>query len=197
MKSATLGLPTLATELWPNTDTNRWVRNSVLVIGGSLLLWVTAKAQIPFWPVPITMQTFAVLLLGAAYGWRLGGAAVLLYLAEGAAGLPVFAKGAGVAYLLGPTGGYLAGFLVAVLVVGWLAQRGWDRSPITTVAAMLIGELIIFWLGVTWLAHLIGVDKAIAAGVTPFLWGETAKIALATAILPTTWSLLKKTGEQR
>lgn len=197
MKSAALGLPTLATELWPNTDTNRWLRNSVLVIGGSLLLWVTAKAQIPFWPVPITMQTFAVLLLGAAYGWRLGGATVLLYLAEGAVGLPVFANGAGVAYLLGPTGGYLAGFLVAVVVVGWLAQRGWDRSPITTVTAMLIGELIIFWLGVTWLAHLIGIDKAIAAGVMPFLWGEAAKIALATAILPATWSLLAKTGDRR
>ena len=195
MKSATLGLPTLAAELWPSTDTNRWVRNSVLVIGGSLLLSATAKAQIPFWPVPMTMQTFAVLLLGAAYGWRLGGAAVLLYLAEGAVGLPVFAKGGGFAYLLGPTGGYLVGFLFAAIVVGWLAQRGWDRSPVTTVAAMLIGELIIFGLGVAWLAHLIGIDKAIAAGVTPFLWGEAVKIALATALLPATWSILKKTHD--
>ncbi len=195
MKSATLGLPTLAAELWPSTDTNRWVRNSVLVIGGSLLLSATAKAQIPFWPVPMTMQTFAVLLLGAAYGWRLGGAAVLLYLAEGAVGLPVFAKGGGFAYLLGPTGGYLVGFLFAAIVVGWLAQRGWDRSPVTTVAAMLIGELIIFGLGVAWLAHLIGIDKAIAAGVTPFLWGEAVKIALATALLPATWSILKKTRD--
>ena len=195
MKSATLGLPTLAAELWPSTDTNRWVRNSVLVVGGSLLLWITAKAQIPFWPVPMTMQTFAVLLLGAAYGWRLGGAAVLLYLAEGAVGLPVFAKGGGFAYLLGPTGGYLVGFLFAAIVVGWLAQRGWDRSPVTTVAAMLIGELIIFGLGVAWLAHLIGIDKAIAAGVTPFLWGEAVKIALATALLPATWSILNKTHD--
>ena len=195
MKSATLGLPTLAAELWPSTDTNRWVRNSVLVVGGSLLLWITAKAQIPFWPVPMTMQTFAVLLLGAAYGWRLGGAAVLLYLAEGAVGLPVFTKGGGFAYLLGPTGGYLVGFLFAAIVVGWLAQRGWDRSAVTTVAAMLIGELIIFGLGVAWLAHLIGIDKAIAAGVTPFLWGEAVKIALATALLPATWSILKKTHD--
>ena len=195
MKSATLGLPTLAAELWPSTDTNRWVRNSVLVIGGSLLLSATAKAQIPFWPVPMTMQTFAVLLLGAAYGWRLGGATVLLYLAEGAVGLPVFAKGGGFAYLLGPTGGYLVGFLIAAIVVGWLAQRGWDRSAITTVAAMLIGELIIFGLGVAWLAHLIGIDKAIAVGVTPFLWGEAAKIALATALLPASWSILKKTQD--
>ena len=195
MKSATLGLPTLAAELWPSTDTNRWVRNSVLVVGGSLLLWITAKAQIPFWPVPMPMQTFAVLLLGAAYGWRLGGAAVLLYLAEGAVGLPVFAKGGGFAYLLGPTGGYLVGFLFAAIVVGWLAQRGWDRSPVTTVAAMLIGELIIFGLGVAWLAHLIGIDKAIAAGVTPFLWGEAVKIALATALLPATWSILNKTHD--
>ena len=196
MKSTTLGLPTLATELWPSTDTNRWTRNTVLVIGGSLLLWVTAKAQIPFWPVPITMQTFAVLLLGAAYGWRLGGTAVLLYLAEGAVGLPVFAKGGGLAYFLGPTGGYLVGFLLAALAVGWLAQRGWDRSVVTTVAAMLVGELIIFGLGVAWLEQFIGIDKAIAAGVTPFLWGETAKIALATALLPATWSILKKTGRR-
>ncbi|MDH3377497.1 MAG: biotin transporter BioY [Gammaproteobacteria bacterium] len=196
MKSTTLGSPTLAAELWPSTDTNRWARNTALVIGGSLLLWVTAKAQIPFWPVPITMQTFAVLLLGAAYGWRLGGAAVLLYLAEGAVGLPVFAKGGGFAYLYGFTGGYLLGFLLAALAVGWLAQRGWDRSPVTTVAAMVIGEVIIFGLGVAWLANLIGLEKAVAAGVTPFLWGEAAKIALATALLPATWSILKNNGNR-
>lgn len=192
MNQQTLALPTLASALWPASSSNAWARNIVLTIAGSLLLWVTAKIQIPFWPVPMTMQTFAVLLIGVAYGWRLGGATVSLYLAEGALGLPVFAKGGGLAYLMGPTGGYLIGFLVAAAAVGWLAEKGWDRSPGTTVLAMLIGEALIFGFGVTWLGNVIGFDKAIAAGVMPFLAGEVFKIALVTALLPAAWRLLRE-----
>ena len=104
------------------------VRGIVLAVIGSILLTISAKIQVPFWPVPMTMQTFVVLVLGVAYGWRLAGATVLLYLAQGALSLPVFAAGGGLAYMSGPTGGYLVGFLLAAVAVGWLAERSWARS---------------------------------------------------------------------
>ena len=124
-------------------------------MSGTLALALSAKIQIPFWPVPLTMQTLVVLLIGMAYGWRLGGATLLLYLAEGAVGLPVFAgtpeKGIGLAYMLGTTGGYLLGFALAAAACGALAERGWDRSFARVVAAMLIGNAIIYSTGVLWL----------------------------------------------
>ena len=120
------------------------LRLMLLAVAGSLLLWASAKINVPFWPVPMTMQTFVVLGLGAAFGWRLGMATVALYLLEGAFGLPVFAgtpeKGIALAYMTGPTGGYLAGFVLAAGVTGWLAERGFDRNYLTTAAAMLIGR---------------------------------------------------------
>lgn len=112
----------LAKAAWPSEQAHVF-RNVVLMLVGSLLLAISAKIQVPFYPVPMTMQTFAVLVIGMAYGWRLGGATVLLYLAEGAAGMPVFASGAGLAYLAGPTGGYLVGFLASAVLVGFLADR--------------------------------------------------------------------------
>jgi len=163
-------------------------------VAGSLLLTASAKIQVPFWPVPMTMQTFAVLVIGMAYGPRLGAATVALYLAEGAFGLPVFAgtpaKGIGLAYMMGPTGGYLAGFLVAALAVGALARRGWDRGLPGGVAAFLIGDGVIFVCGVAWLSALIGFDKAIAAGLVPFLPGEALKVALAAALMVVGWRLV-------
>src|SRR5690349_15200312 len=123
--------PTLIDALWPAgaTPVIRW---AVLALAGSLLLTASAKAQVPMWPVPMTMQSFVVLVIGMAYGARLAGATVALYLLEGALGLPVFAgtpeKGIGLAYMAGPTGGYLAGFAVAAVAMGWLAERGWDRG---------------------------------------------------------------------
>jgi len=171
----------------------------VLAVVGTALLTLSAKIQVPFWPVPMTMQTFAVLLLGATYGWRLGGATVLLYLAEGALGLPVFAKGGGVASLAGPTGGYLFGFVAAAMFVGWLAERGWNRSVPATLFAMALGTAFIFVPGVAWLSVFLmqakgitlssGVSAALASGLTPFLAGEAAKIALATAVMPYAWIL--------
>ena len=123
--------PTLIDTLWP-AEAVKPVRLVVLALVGTLVLAISAKIQVPFYPVPMTMQTFVVLVIGMTYGWRMGGATILLYLAEGAVGLPVFAgtpeKGIGVAYMLGGTGGYLLGFLIAATACGWLAERGWDRN---------------------------------------------------------------------
>ena len=192
MRSAS---PPLAMALWPSDDkTGRLVRAIVLIAAGSVLMTVSAKLTVPFWPVPLSMQTFAALLIGAAYGWRLGGITVLAYLAQGAMGVPVFAgAGAGLPYLLGPTGGYLLGFAIGAVVVGWLAERGWDRRVLTTLAAMVIGNLVIYALGVGWLTTIVGsVERAFALGLVPFLLGDALKIALATALLPYAWSLIQR-----
>ena len=183
---------TLAEVLWSPAAGSSAVRAIVLAVIGSLLLTISAKIQVPFWPVPMTMQTFVVLVLGVAYGGRLAGATVLLYLAQGALGLPVFAGGGGLAYMAGPTGGYLAGFLLAAVAVGWLAERGWARSAPSTLAAMLIGTAIIFGCGIAWLATLIGLPQAISAGLVPFLLSEAVKIALATALVPSAWRLMRR-----
>lgn len=185
--------PTLAETIW--TTENGLVRNAILAVLGSLALWVSAKIQVPFYPVPMTMQTFVVLVIGMTFGWRLGATTILLYLAEGAAGLPVFAgtpeRGIGLAYMVGPTGGYLLGFVLAAATVGWLAQRGWDRKVLTTLIAMAIGTAIIFMLGTAWLGSVVGWNKPVLQlGVTPFLPGAVFKIALAAAALPFAWRLL-------
>ena len=187
--------PTLIGSAWPGAA-GSWLRMAILAIAGTVLLTVSAKIQVPFYPVPMTMQTFAVLVIGMAYGWKLGGATLLLYLAEGAAGLPVFAgtpeKGIGLAYMAGPTGGYLAGFVLAAGIAGRLGEKGWDRSIPMTLAAMVIGTVIIFVPGYVWLAVLIGSEKAWAFGVLPFLLGEVFKIALAAAVLTGAWKLIAR-----
>ena len=149
----------------------------------------------PFYPVPMTLQTLAVLGLGMAYGWRLAFATLLLYLAQGAFGLPVFAgtpeKGIGLAYMMGPTGGYLLGFLLAATLCGWLAERGWDRNVATTALAMLLGNIVIYVPGLLWLGTLVGWDKPVLEwGLTPFLAGDATKLVLAALILPGLWTLL-------
>jgi len=164
-----------------------------LIVAGSLLIAATAQIAIPlgFSPVPITGQTFGILLIGALYGARRGALTVMLYLVEGAAALPVFAAfGAGATHLLGPTGGYLIGFVPAAFLVGVLAQRGWDRWFLTTVAAMVAGNLVIFIVGATWLTAFIDADLAITLGVVPFLPGAVVKIVLAALLLPAGWRLL-------
>ncbi len=180
---------TLAHELWqpPAGIQHRAIRAIILCIAGSLLLTASAKINIPFVPVPLTLQTLVVLVLGLALGARLAVATTGLYLVQGALGLPVFAKGAGLAYLIGPTGGYLVGFVAAAWALGLLAGRGWGQTWKTALAAMLAGEAIIFALGVGWLALAIGPDKAIAAGLLPFLPGEALKIVVAIAMLPLAW----------
>jgi len=182
--------PTLAQTLWHGE--NAIFRNFLLAAIGSLALIVSAKIQIPFYPVPITMQTFVVLVIGMTYGWRLGAATVLLYLAEGAIGLPVFSgtpdRGLGLAYMAGPTGGYLLGFVVSAATVGWLAGKGWDRNVFTALGAMVFGTAIIFAFGVFWLGLVLGWDKPILQlGLYPFLLGAAFKIVLAAAVLPLAW----------
>jgi len=175
-------VPTLVSRLWPRTVTNSVPRALVLVLAGSVLLAASAHAKVPFWPVPMTMQTLVVLILGASYGWRLGGATLIAYLVEGAAGLPVFTGGAGPVYMMGPTGGYLIGFAVAAGIAGWLAERGFTRTLVLALAAFLVADAAVFALGVGWLSQLIGLNKAIVGGLQPFLPAEALKIVLATAL---------------
>ena len=192
---------TLIANLWPSAQSGagRWLRNGMLAFAGTLVLAIAAKIQVPFYPVPMTMTTFAVLAIGAAYGSRLGGATILLYLAEGAAGLPVFAgtpeKGIGIAYMMGGTGGYLVGYFFAAVTCGWLAERGWDRRVITTAVAMLIGNALIYIPGLLWLGSLFGWDKPILEwGLTPFILGDLTKLALAAAVLPLAWRFAGRRG---
>lgn len=187
--------PTLIDTLWPR-QSGGLLRLGLLAVAGSILMALSARAQVPMWPVPMTMQTFAVLVIGMAYGYRLAGATLLLYLAEGAVGLPVFASGGGIAYFAGPTTGYLAGFLVAAVLVGWLGERGWDRSVPLTFVAMFFGTAIIFVLGVAWLAVFLNdFQAALANGFSPFIVGAFVKIALAAAVLPIVWKLaIRKRG---
>jgi len=179
-----LGLPARNSMIW----------RLATVVAASLLLTLSAKIEVPFYPVPLSLQTFAVLGLGFVLGSRLAGSAVLLYLVEGAAGLPVFAgtpeKGVGLAYLMGPTGGYLVGFLLAAILCGLLAERGWGKSVISTLSGMVIGNIVIYAFGLFWLGSLLGWDKPILNwGLYPFLLGDALKIALATALLPAAWKL--------
>ena len=183
---------TLTLAIWPQDRTNRILRNVILAVTGSIALTISAKISIPFYPVPMTMQTLVVLLIGMAYGWKLGGATILLYLAEGALGLPVFSgtpeKGIGIAYMMGGTGGYLLGFVIAASIVGYLASLGWDRNPLKTILAMLTGNIVIYVMGLLWLGALFGWDKPILDwGLKPFLFGDLVKIAIAAALLPACW----------
>ena len=157
-----------------------------LVIAFSLFTAVMAHIAIPlpFTPVPITGQTFAVLLCGAVLGARLGTASMLAYLAEGIAGFPVFAAAPGAASY-----GYLAGFVVAALVVGWLADRGWTRDLPRTIAAMVAGEVAIYIFGLIWLARFVPGSQLLALGLFPFLIGDAIKLLAAAAVLPAGWRL--------
>jgi biotin transport system substrate-specific component len=164
-----------------------------LILGGSLFIALMAQISFNIGPVPITGQTFAVLLIGALFGSKRGALTILAYLAQGVMGLPVFAGGAAtVAVFAGPTAGYLIGFVPAAYLVGWLAERGWDRKAHTTAVAMLLGNLVIYTFGLIWLSTLVGGQNALAFGLYPFIIGDLLKIALATALLPLGWRLLGK-----
>lgn len=179
--------PNLARTVLPADDADRVLWYGLLVVLGAAVLTLSAKVQIPFWPTPFTMQTLVVLLIGAVFGLRLGIATVAVYLAEGAVGWPVFAGGGGYAYFLGPTGGFLIGFLVAVAVVGYLAEHGFDRRWHTALIAFLAGDAVLFAFGLAWLIYLFGVADAISIGLTPFLLAEAVKITVAMAALPFAW----------
>jgi biotin transport system substrate-specific component len=171
----------------------------LLPLTGSGLIALSAWVAIPlpFSPVPVTAQTLAVLFVGSALGARRGAAAALAYLAEGCWGLPVFAGGSfGVHVLAGPTGGYLAGFVLGATLCGALAERGFDRGPVTTVASMALGNVGILLPGLLWLSRFVGPDHALRLGLFPFIPGDLVKIALAAALLPLGWKLLARAGSR-
>jgi biotin transport system substrate-specific component len=172
----------------PNNDAANWLKRAAAIVAGNALLWASAKAQVPFWPVPMTMQTYVVLTMAVLLGWRLAGATMVAYLVEGAVGLPVFAGtpalGIGLAYMAGPTGGYLLGYLLAVVLAGILADRArWGGSTLGLAGAMLSGELVILGAGCCWLAVQVGWNRAFAVGVEPFLPGDGLKLVLAIGTL--------------
>jgi len=171
------------------------LKQAALVVLGIVALAILAKVKIPMWPVPVTMGTFGVLAIGAAYGQRLGLITILGYLAIGALGFDVFASSSaetsGLAYMMGGTGGYLVGYALAALAMGVFARRGWDRSVLWMAVAMLIGNAIIYVPGLLWLGQLYGWDKPILQwGLTPFLVGDALKLWLAAMILPAMWKLV-------
>ncbi|TIN80017.1 biotin transporter BioY [Mesorhizobium sp.] len=193
MAIATTPLVSLAL---PEKGAARLATQLLLAIVGTLLLTLSAKTRVLLGPVDISMQTLAVFLISAAFGMRLGVATLLLYMAEGAIGLPVFQgtpeKGIGIAYMLGSTGGYLFGFVVMAAIVGWAADRGWDRHPVKLFNAMLVAEIIMMAMGFAWLALLIGPEKSWQFGVVPFIVGDLIKVGLAASLVPAVWSLLKR-----
>ena len=173
----------------PAEGVSRILVQVLLAVAGTLLIWASAKIKVPFYPVPVTMQVFVIMGLAATYGFRLGLATILLYLAEGAMGAPVFTdtpeKGIGLAYMMQATGGYLAGFVVMTAIVGWFAERGFDRNPFTLFGVMLAGIAVMYALGLAWLGALFGWDKPILAwGFYPFILADLTKIALASCLIP-------------
>ena len=170
------------------------LRNVVLVLSSTTLIALCARISfpVPWSSVPITGQTFAVLLTGALLGSRLGALSVVAYLAQGAMGLPVFAYGGGAAYFAGPTAGFLIGFVPMAFIVGYLCERGWDRRPWTAAPAMLAGSVVLYIFGLSWLARFVPGDSLLAAGLTPFIAGDLTKIALATIALPSGWALINR-----
>jgi biotin transport system substrate-specific component len=187
----------LATALWPDRSDRFFgvLRAIVLVVAGTALLTLSAKINLPLPYVPMTLQTLVVLLIGAGYGWRLGVATIIAYLAEGAAGLPVFAGPVGgVAPLVGPTAGYLAGFVAAAFITGWLSECGWDRSAPRLFVAMGLGHIVILAAGFAWLAFGIrlGVEKAWLVGVAPFIAASVIKNALGAMTIPAVRRLIDR-----
>lgn len=206
MAAIDLDARTLAAALWAPARLSPLARGTVLALAASLFVALCAQITVPFWPVPMTGQTFAVLSVGLVCGWRIGAAALLLYLIEGALGLPFFAGGgSGWAAIAGPSGGYIVGFVLAAALVGWLAERGWARSFAMSVLALLLGNVVLYLPGLAWLAVFYAGPgqayiadagaasawgAAINAGLLPFLLGDGLKLLLAASLITAGWSLL-------
>lgn len=173
---------------------------ALLVLLGVAAIAIAAKIKVPLWPnpTPVTLQTLAIFSISAAYGGRLAIATLVSYLAAGALGAPVFTgtpeQGIGIAYMAGPTGGYLAGFLVMAAITGWAADRGWHTNPFKIGGAMLVGETVMLVMGALWMGYLFGAEKIIAWGIGPFIVTDLIKIAIAAAIIPAIWGLF---GQKR
>ena len=172
--------------------TNDFVYVLLTSIIGSFLLAISSKVQIPMTPLPVTLQTLVLLVMSMFLGWRGAVGATSLYLFQGAIGLPVFAHGGGFIILFGPTGGYLFGFLIASLVVGYLAEKGWDKSVVLTFTSMTIGTLIIYLFGVIWLSYLKDLNTALVFGLLPFITPDILKICLGTCLVSAGWEISEK-----
>ncbi|HMN87940.1 MAG TPA: biotin transporter BioY [Bauldia sp.] len=190
-----------------SSELSRFLIGLALVLAGTAVIAISAKIKVPFFPVPMTLQTLAIMAIAATYGSRLAVVTVLAYLVEGLVGLPVFTNtppaGAGPAYFLGPTGGFLAGFVAMAAIVGIAADRGFGRSTVKLAGALLAGEVVMMALGFAWLAWFatlssgatgLGAGTALAAGVTPFVLGDLLKIALVALGVPAIWSLFGRKG---
>lgn len=184
---------------WNADESQIWLKRAVLIVAGIATLTIAAKIRIPMWPVPGTLQTMIILLIGSSYGLRLGVTTVLAYLVLGAIGLNVFtgssAESYGLAYMAGPTGGYLVGFLVAAAAMGALARKGWDRTWQKMALSMLVGTAIIYAFGLTWMSHLFLADKGAAwvvkYGITNFLVFDAIKLAIAAMVTPMLWKMVR------
>ena len=183
--------PALYSRRFPRTSA--WLRDLLLIAAGAFLLAALAQIEIVlrFTPVPVTGQTFGVLLIGAALGSKRGASSIILYITEATLGLPFFAGGAsGLRVLTGATAGYLVGFAAAAYAVGWLAERGLERSFRTSIIPFLVGTLVIYACGVAWLSIVLGsFSKAVALGLLPFLAGDAVKLLAASLVLPGAWKL--------
>lgn len=176
----------LTSIFWPTRQ--KALRETGVVVSASLIIALAAQVTIPLVPVPITLQSFAVIVVGSALGWRLGLFAVLLYLAEGALGLPVFAGWSfGLSVLMGPTAGYLIGFIPAVVVAGFLLEKGMARTKLTAFVAALLGDACILLLGALFLATFVGIKQAFLLGVMPFAFIELVKLAVLSFVIPKCW----------
>lgn len=201
--AVTLTTPnTLLGAFQPKSDVARLASNLATVVLGTLLITICAKINVPVWPVPVTLQGFAIAALSAAFGLRIGVATVALYLLEGAVGLPVFATGGGLAYLIGPTGGFLLGFLVMAAIIGYAADKGASGKPLTLFGAMLAGDAVLFVMGFVWLLALSGqagwldqndvIGSAFARAVQPFIIWDILKMALAALTVTGAWNIFAK-----
>lgn len=192
---------TASMPLVPTIAPGTWTWRIALMAAAVGLLTLSAKIEIPMWPVPMTMQTYVVLVIAMGYGAALGTSSVAAYVLLGALGLPVFAgtpeRGVGVAYLLGPTGGYLIGFVVAAVIGGVFVRRGWDRRLPTCAIAMTVAHASIFVCGVAWLASMVGWQKAVATGLTPFVTATVVKTLLAAISLPIAWETARQIARPR
>jgi biotin transport system substrate-specific component len=187
----------LSEEIWPAEGSALWVKRAILVVLGIAVLAASSKISIPVGPVPVTMGTFAILTIGAAYGARMGLATIVGYMLIGMLGFDVFAKTTaelnGWEYMSGSTGGYLLGFVLAIVALGYFARMGWDRSPVKMALAMLLGNVLIYIPGILWLGQVYGWDKPILDwGLYPFLIADGIKLVLAAMILPALWALVGK-----
>lgn len=176
----------------PDTKALEVARDVILILSFSVVTAVCAKLKVEVGAVPITMQTFAVLLAGALLGSKRGALSQLTYLLMGLTGIPWFARGGGISYILSPTFGYLFGFVLAALSVGWLCERGFDRQVKTAMISMFVGNVLLYIPGLLWLAKFVGLGKVLSVGLFPFIFGDLLKIIMAGLLLPIGWKLIKR-----